>query len=72
MKLYKVEIEKNDDSKNAAHWGTQYYFVIASSFGNAEDKAKKFEKSHGIMKNIVFMGDVTERDKDVIILKDRF
>lgn len=72
MNLYKVEIEKNDDSKNASNWGTQYYFVIAASFGNAEDKAKKFQKQHGIMKNLVLIGEVSTRDKDVILLKDRY
>lgn len=70
MNLYKVEIKKNSSKENARHWGDEYYFVIASSFGNAEDKAKKFQSTYGTMENIQYMGEVTH-DKDVILLRDR-
>lgn len=69
MKLFKVTIKKN--SNDQRDWGDHYYLVVASSFGNAEDKAEKFRNTHGIMQDITFVGDIT-RDPDVILLKDRF
>ena len=71
MNLYKVKIEKNDTSRNASDFGDHFYFVIATNYGNAEDKAKNFQTQTGIMKEIILMGEVT-RDNDVIKLKDRW
>lgn len=70
MKLFKVTIKKNNNDPGHRSWGDEYYMVIAASFGNAEDKAKKFQKTHGVMEDIHYMGEVT-RDEDVILLKDR-
>lgn len=69
MNLYKAYIKKNNPKENAHSWGDEYYLIKASSFGNAEDKMKKFITT-GEMCDLTYIGVVT-KDEDVILLKER-
>lgn len=66
MNIYKVITRKRKDQP---HWEDGNLLVIASDYGNAEDKAKNFFPASQIV-SIVVYGSTTGK-KDVFILSDR-
>lgn len=72
MKTYKVLIKKTDDNgRNEAFWHDISLLIVAPNFAIAEDKANRYLPSRGYIESITFYGEMTDRDSDVIKLKER-
>lgn len=69
MKAYRVLIKNGDPDRTKSTWGDSSFLVMATSFGNAEDKVQKHIRG-GHLQSITYEGEVTRND-DVIELNTK-